>query len=1016
MGAGMSPAGGGKPKPGASPGIPEPKPDPRSSITSEAVEQKLLEDLLGSKGVPPPQIWKRDRQRPTIARVYVGDNNSLELVSLQVTVTVEGPRARTLVDHIFRNPHDRRLEGTFEYPLPTGARPSYFAMFLGQSRAAPPPRFAPRGNTPPLPADLARLSPSEIVKQVNAADWGQLQEAHVVAKEKALETYEEIVRGRIDPALLEYAGGNTFSGRVFPIPAKGYNRVLLAYEELLPIMAGKAVYRFALPEVKLSELQFTLRASTAEGERPGFLPATATKQEGGGQVVYSQTWKDKSPGGDALFAYTPANAEVQAISGRQGENGPHYLYARVRPNLPVEADKPFAQHGVFLLDTSLSEHPDRFAVNMKLLRKILESDAELKQFNVLTFNVGAAWVEPQGWLANTPEGREKAFARLDGLVLEGATDLSCALEKLVQPDFPVDPSTALNVFLLSDGQITWGDAEVGPLVSRFEGRCPFSTRFHCYRTGLGADNAELFDALTRRGGAIFDCFTELQVAAAAKAHRSQCFELEQVSLVGGPKASDMLVAGRKAAIYPGGEVIVAARVDNPGKTTLVLEGSFLGKRQKLEYPLEAGGRAELAPRGWAEVAVASLLAVNDPKLDPLVTAYCQQFGIGSRVASFLVLENEADYKRLNLEEERGKTLAGDMGRFLDEAWHGLAKTVSAREAFQRFLTQVESRVRLTGTNEGANVFRILSLLNDTDFDLPEAPIPGAILGKADVPPTYLAERNADRRRVETYLNEARRRAEAKDPAGAVRVLSSMIEEYPSRGDALRLVGYRLLDLHQPVQAARLFRRVQQSRPFEPHSYRDLARSLEESGLYSLAAVQYEIVLAGTWHNRFRDSLKTVAREEYARMLREAIARKAVTGKLADIFGERLEFLAGTALQSDLRVTISWNTDATDVDLWVIEPGNFKVFYSQPRSPSGGELSQDQTQGYGPERYQIRTAKKGVYLIKVHYFSANPNLLGGETHVHVAITRNAGTPQEVVERKTVILKKKGEEVEVARIEF
>ena len=68
--------------------------------------------------------------------------------------------------------------------------------------------------------------------------------------------------------------------------------------------------------------------------------------------------------------------------------------------------------------------------------------------------------------------------------------------------------------------------------------------------------------------------------------------------------------------------------------------------------------------------------------------------------------------------------------------------------------------------------------------------------------------------------------------------------------------------------------MQRQRPFEPHSYRDLARSLEESGKYALAALQYEIVLAGTWHNRFRDSLKEVAQEEYARMMREAVRDKA----------------------------------------------------------------------------------------------------------------------------------------------
>src|SRR5206468_11366440 len=98
-----------------------------------------------------PQAWHRDTRRPTFARVYVGDGNALELVSLQVTVTVEGPRARTVVDHIFRNPHPRQLEGTFEYPLPTGASPSYFAMFIGRAANAPPPRFGRPGNTPPLP-------------------------------------------------------------------------------------------------------------------------------------------------------------------------------------------------------------------------------------------------------------------------------------------------------------------------------------------------------------------------------------------------------------------------------------------------------------------------------------------------------------------------------------------------------------------------------------------------------------------------------------------------------------------------------------------------------------------------------------------------------------------------------------------------------------------------------------------------------------------------------------------------
>jgi hypothetical protein len=267
----------------------------------------------------PPQIWHQAKQHPTFARVYVGDGNSLELVSLQVCVTIEGPRARTVVDHTFRNPHDRQLEGTFEYPLPTGASPCYFAMFLGQTRDTVPPRFNGQGGAAPLPHDaLARLTPAELVKQVSSADWGKLQEARVVSKEKALETYEDVIRTNIDPALLEYAGGNTFSGRVFPIPAKGYNRVLIAYEELLPCTQDKVLYRYPLPGCSLTELQFSLRASTAECRDPLFLPKDARKDEGGGQCVYQRTWTKTKPEGEVLFAFHPARPQIQAISGRAG--------------------------------------------------------------------------------------------------------------------------------------------------------------------------------------------------------------------------------------------------------------------------------------------------------------------------------------------------------------------------------------------------------------------------------------------------------------------------------------------------------------------------------------------------------------------------------------------------------------------------------------------------------------------------------------------------------------------------
>ncbi len=962
-----------------------------------------------------PKVWHRDASQPTVARVYVGDRNSLELVSLQVTVTIDGPRARTLVDHVFRNPHNRQLEGTFEYPLPAGASPSYFAMFLNGSSGQVPPRFARQGRDA-LPADaLAALQPADVVAHVDARDWGQPKVARVVNNDKGREAYEEVVRGRVDPALLEYAGGNTFRGRVFPIPAKGYNRVLIAYEELLPVTGERLLYRYPLPGCQVDDLTFTLQASAAACLKPEFAVKDGKITEKDGHLLCNRTWQADKPTGDVVFSCIPVDPRLQAVSGRVGD-GPLHLYARVRPELSTERVAPFARHAVFLLDTSLSEYPDRFAVSLKLLKAILEADKDLESFNILTFNVGAAWVEPKGWLPNTAAGRETAFQRLDGLVLEGATDVGAALEKLVKAGFDIASGTPVSCFLLSDGNVTWGEADASSLVSRFERRCPLNCRFHCYRTGLGAENSELAEALTRRGGGIFQCYGEADVPAAAVAHRHDCLVVRRVRFVGGPAAADVLVAGRKAAVYPNGDLVVAARFAQPGRTTLLVEGQYQGKDYVQEFPVEVGPSSELAPRAWAEVAVASLLALNDPQLEGLVTAYCQQYGIASRTASFLVLENEADYKRFNLEEQ-SKVLPGDLGGALEALWLTLSKEVTPRAAFSRFLERIEPRVNLLKGEQGAHVRALLALLADEDFVVAGNDLPGALVKPTPEMAHYLKARAADRHAVAPYLAETERRSKAGDVAGAVRVLSSIIEEHTGRSDALRLVGYRLLDLKQAGEAARLFSRVQQQRPFEPHSYRDLARSLEEDGHFALAAVQYEIVLAGTWHARFRDDIKLVAQEEYVHMMQDAIRTKAVGGKLADQFGERLEKLRQPQTgRGDLRVSISWNTDATDVDLWVLEPDGTKCFYSHNKTKNGGQLSQDQTQGYGPERYTIAQAPKGEFVVLVDYFAANPNLLGGETNVQVVVRKYAGTDHEEVKRYTVILKDPKKQVEVCRVKF
>ncbi|MFU7528510.1 VIT domain-containing protein [Qipengyuania sp. ASV99] len=81
------------------------------------------------------------------------------------------------------------------------------------------------------------------------------------------------------------------------------------------------------------------------------------------------------------------------------------------------------------------------------------------------------------------------------------------------------------------------------------------------------------------------------------------------------------------------------------------------------------------------------------------------------------------------------------------------------------------------------------------------------------------------------------------------------------------------------------------------------------------------------------------------------------------------------LDVDIRVVVEWTSPDADLDLWVREPSGEQASYSNPRTALGGKLSNDMTDGYGPEEYVLRNAYPGSYQVRVQGFSGdriNPN--------------------------------------------
>lgn len=116
---------------------------------------------------------------------------------------------------------------------------------------------------------------------------------------------------------------------------------------------------------------------------------------------------------------------------------------------------------------------------------------------------------------------------------------------------------------------------------------------------------------------------------------------------------------------------------------------------------------------------------------------------------------------------------------------------------------------------------------------------------------------------------------------------------------------------------------------------------------------------------------------------------------------------------DLQVLLFWDTDQTDVDLHVSEPGGEEVNYTHTESKSGGRLDRDDTDGYGPEIYSLGAAASGTYTIAAHYFGDRGT---GQTSATIIVVAREGTDEEMRWRFEVPLTRQGEKATLAEIDL
>jgi len=241
-----------------------------------------------------------------------------------------------------------------------------------------------------------------------------------------------------------------------------------------------------------------------------------------------------------------------------------------------------------------------------------------------------------------------------------------------------------------------------------------------------------------------------------------------------------------------------------------------------------------------------------------------------------------------------------------------------------------------------------------------------------------------------------------------RVLSSILDLDLDNPALLRVVAQRLLEAGDFDLAITTFEDVLSMRPEEPQSYRDLGLALirrgessqQREGLADLERgmeLLHHVVLH-QW-DRFAE-IELIALMELNRTLAMIDQRSFFSRQ--QIQRPDLDKRLVKNLDVDLRISLAWDADLTDIDLWVTEPTGEKAYYSNPLSAIGGKVSRDFTQGYGPEEYSLRTLIPGAYKIEANYYGSSQQTLTGPATVKAIVFTNYGRPDEVRQEITLRL--------------
>ena len=545
----------------------------------------------------------------------------LAVKEVTVQTEIRNLRAETTVEQVFHNPGSSRLEGTWIFPLPPGARIEFFKMEID----------------------------------------GKMTDAELLSAERARGIYEQIVREMKDPALLEYDGRGALKLRIFPIEPRSDKRIRLRSSQLLTDDSGILAHTVTPGTEKFSatpvgKISVTVDIQSETPIKSVYSPThqAEVKRTGDYRARISYEAKNSRPDTPFRIVITrdrkPVGVHLLTHRPDASEDGYFMILASPGEAPPAAVQ---AKDICFVLDTSGSMADGKLDQAKLALQFCLANLNDEDRFEIIPF---ATEAEPVfGKLVPASEqNRANASAAVKSLKPIGGTAIGEALEMALATSRKSDAAKdrpRLVVFL-TDGLPTIGETRQDPLVDLVSKHNTDGLRIFPF--GIGDDvNTHLLDRIAGETRAFSQYVSaredlEIKLSRFYSKIKDPVFTGLEIDIDAPGVRVSKLQPVRLPDLFDGDLLVVLGCYSGHGAGEIRISGDFIGERRTFQSAVrfkKSAKRHDYIPGLWAARRVGWLLDEirlhgESAELIEETTRLARQHGIITPYTAYLIIEDE----------------------------------------------------------------------------------------------------------------------------------------------------------------------------------------------------------------------------------------------------------------------------------------------------------------------------------------------------------------------------------------